>query len=534
MITFPVEVEWDDDLNIARDANGKKIINSIPVGNQNFTESVDVPIGSATAMQCSMNSGVFVIDFDTLDNPMMSELQMIAPTHTVSTKKGFHLYYKAVESITQSSLGKVKDVDIRANGNWVFAPPTIGYDVQGECDIQDFTVQHNEVYRKYITAPAQAGEKLPVIITSDSIEAIAQRYQRAKSGEMAGGRDTYLLKIANSLATYFPSDEEKRQAILFEIGFNIFADPLDDAAIRRVIGQSKSFIETNPPIRKQKPSVDIAKFKLVSMDEVKDNLDDEERFTTGFEDFDNALREEEHEGTDKQGGIALGELLVITGQSGNGKTLVATQMTRAMQRQGVKSLWFSYEVKLKKLKRIFTRLKADVSMILSIQPDKNEVLIGSLDWLEAYIQQAIEQGITLVAIDNLDFIEKRQDENINFSANQQAYLSVIVTDLARMAVKYNIMILLIAHVRKVREGKDRPTLIDIAGTSTVERLCSVGIVINRKDPTSTHSELYLDKNRVSGKKEKIDLEYRGGRLIKYNEVVAPEETVEDVIEDIKF
>ncbi|MEW6215418.1 MAG: DnaB-like helicase C-terminal domain-containing protein, partial [Nitrospirota bacterium] len=52
-------------------------------------------------------------------------------------------------------------------------------------------------------------------------------------------------------------------------------------------------------------------------------------------------------------GFEGGELIIISGLTGNGKTLFAQTLTKNFDDQGVKSLWFSYEVMPKNFLRSF-------------------------------------------------------------------------------------------------------------------------------------------------------------------------------------
>lgn len=65
-------------------------------------------------------SSIAVIDYDDADvyNPDL--------TPTVSTPKGYHCYYNWYEGITNASLGqKTQPIDIRGEGGFVVAPPSI-------------------------------------------------------------------------------------------------------------------------------------------------------------------------------------------------------------------------------------------------------------------------------------------------------------------------------------------------------------------------------------------------------------------------
>ena len=65
-------------------------------------------------------SGITCIDVDTKDNVLPKDFP---ETYTVETKKGFHYYFKYNKDIKQTQNG-VKNIDIRNDGGFLFAPPT--------------------------------------------------------------------------------------------------------------------------------------------------------------------------------------------------------------------------------------------------------------------------------------------------------------------------------------------------------------------------------------------------------------------------
>src|SRR3972149_1342200 len=60
-------------------------------------------------------------------------------------------------------------------------------------------------------------------------------------------------------------------------------------------------------------------------------------FSVGYLVFDKALN----------GGVTEGDLIVVSGRTGNGKTLYAMSLTYAFNKTAIPCLWFSYEMNLK-------------------------------------------------------------------------------------------------------------------------------------------------------------------------------------------
>ena len=57
------------------------------------------------------------------------------------------------------------------------------------------------------------------------------------------------------------------------------------------------------------------------------------RYSSGFEKLDNLI-----------GGFSEGDLITVTGPAGEGKTTFCQNLTTRLLKNGIKSLWFSYEI----------------------------------------------------------------------------------------------------------------------------------------------------------------------------------------------
>lgn len=80
------------------------------------------------AIVTGKESNITVIDFDSKDNPLFTQLFQECPTYWVATKKGFHLYYQYEPSLKQGTNRFGQGVDVRNDGGVVFCPPTKNYE----------------------------------------------------------------------------------------------------------------------------------------------------------------------------------------------------------------------------------------------------------------------------------------------------------------------------------------------------------------------------------------------------------------------
>jgi replicative DNA helicase len=158
-----------------------------------------------------------------------------------------------------------------------------------------------------------------------------------------------------------------------------------------------------------------------------------------------ARSQEEHEVSMQSGFPSLdrvihsflgGELIVISGPTKHGKTLLAQTFTRNFYEQGKSSLWFSYEVPTHQfLKQFGDQLPAFV-----VPKTLKE---NSFSWIIERTHEAkLKFGISSVFIDNTHNI-------VNLTTHQ---LSQVIGELLkaakRMALQFNVAVFMLHHITK--------------------------------------------------------------------------------------
>lgn len=203
---------------------------------------------------------------------------------------------------------------------------------------------------------------------------------------------------------------------------------------------------------------------------------------------------------DTLGGFEGGEVTVISGISGNGKTLMAQTLTINFEEQAIPCLWFSFEV----LARSFLRSFGN-SLPLFYMP--TQLKINSLNWLEARIQESIlKYGVRVVFIDHLHFlIDIKTRHNISLE------IGFVMRTLKRIAIKYNLCIFLIAHTTKIRPEKELD-LEDTRDSSFVGQEADNVLMIWRKKDTDTEAYIKIVKNRKKGLYKKFMVSKIGNKL----------------------
>lgn len=233
-----------------------------------------------------------------------------------------------------------------------------------------------------------------------------------------------------------------------------------------------------------------------------------EAYPTGFQVFDEALL----------GGIRGGDLVVISGISGHGKTSFAQTLTYNLVQRTIPCLWFSYEVSNSHIQRKFLNISGGKDDFLIYCPMKTTS--GRVDWIYDKVKEGVEKfGTKIVFIDHLDFLFPAQQRLYD---NEAGILKHIVMELKNIAIKLNVCIVLMAHVKKVA---DEPTMSDIAGSSGIFQNADVVLIVYRipKPPASidiTTGDLFTNqtrikmvKNRVTGQSKFIMCEMNNDYMI---------------------
>ena len=208
------------------------------------------------------------------------------------------------------------------------------------------------------------------------------------------------------------------------------------------------------------------------------------------------------------GGFGKGDIILISGDTGDGKSTFARFLIRKLSEQKKNSLVFSYEETNEEFLSKFAGQLPD-GYIPKFLTAKDPV------WIEAKILEAKElYGIEAVFIDNLKGII-----NYDSKRNEVGEVDSIIQKLKAIAIKYNIVLFLLAHIKKSDTG-----LIDknsLTGSKTIVDTASVAIALyrNREKQTrkqeeetgikyNNYTSVYLIKNRYKGLYDSFSLLYR--------------------------
>lgn len=239
-----------------------------------------------------------------------------------------------------------------------------------------------------------------------------------------------------------------------------------------------------------------------------EKVEPQQTFNTGYYHIDKMLN-----------GIKEGDLIILSGLTGNGKTELAVSFARSFIEQGIPPIFFSYEISSQEL---MERFGAPIPTFYLPRIPQSK----SSQWIENKIKEGIDRfGVKIVFIDHLHYLV---DDSTTRTKNTSEMLGQMCRDFKQIARKLRVVIVLLAHVRKFQST--RPTIQDIKDSSGIVQEADTVMFIHRvgkkrskkaaqidldADPdqqeVGNDAKLYIDKvRRRGGKLGVIDMVFEDG------------------------
>lgn len=224
------------------------------------------------------------------------------------------------------------------------------------------------------------------------------------------------------------------------------------------------------------------------------------------------------------GGLVMGQVILLTGKRGDGKSTFMSQLVCEALNQGESVFVYSGELADYHFKRwldyqlagskniienrniygdpVYTLTNDIIERINrwyagrayiydnSYLPDDDSELESITETIENVIRQ---YGVKLVCVDNLMTAMDAVDQQNNLYLAQSNF----VGKLKKIAVRLNVAIILVAHPRK-SNGQDFSND-DVSGSSDITNKVDVVMSYKRDDTDEHDSLLYITKNRLFGK-----------------------------------
>ena len=197
--------------------------------------------------------------------------------------------------------------------------------------------------------------------------------------------------------------------------------------------------------------------------------------------------------------FAPGDLILITGRSKSGKTLLAQTFTMDFQREhDISSLWFEYEVQPEMFLETFPE---GTLPLIGYLP--REMRSGSTNWLQERIEEALvkdeakhgQRTLYAIFIDHVHYVF-----DIFKSKNPSIEIGQIIRQLKTIAIENDLIIFVMAHMRK--SDLEEPSAYDGRDSSFLVAECDKALCMWRVKDEENTSILKLDVDRRTGALQK--------------------------------
>lgn len=261
-------------------------------------------------------------------------------------------------------------------------------------------------------------------------------------------------------------------------------EQLPDEEREQFVGDLLSKIEEVPD------SVDNYEFKMLSeyteeAQEYYKNFGQMQGMSSGYQKLDDLSK-----------GLVGGELTILAGKTSHGKTTLAINIANAVAMDGQPVLFVSLEMTQAQITSRFMQINGgdeteDYARVaaLTLVQSSNELTWKHVDGL---IEKAIEEmGIKLVVIDHLHYFT-RELEHVAED------LGRITKELKKNAIRHNLPVILISHVRKGTRGNDNSSIEDLRGSSYIAQDADIVLMVSRYREDPHGIQVKIEKNRNRG------------------------------------
>lgn len=454
-------------------------------------------------------SGITVVDVEE-----GGEWKHLPRTATVATGGGgYHLYYKYAEGVG-NSVRVAPLTDIRGDGGYVVAPPSLHKSGKN----YEWIIKEAEQPFPFANFQLKPKERTD--------------WQEIVQGLPQGNRNQTATKFIGKLLQTFAPSEWLTTVWEMVVMWNLRnTPPLPEHELRSTFNSICGMAKRSGSHKQEEETDNDCDIKLIS--EIANGLEDDITisYPTGYPVYDEAF----------MGGLKEGDLVVVSGYTGQGKTLLAQSMTYNLIQSGQPTLWFSFEVPVGELWRKFKDMGAGENF-LAYSPERS--VNRKIDWVTEKIIDSRDRFKTkVIFIDHLGFMaEDPANYDSNLTSNYSTKLTMICRRLKSLAITENVAIVLLAHLRKPMNSNAEPTYHDLKDSSGVAQEADSVIIINRKKDKGgfNDSEIYqkessikIEKNRRTGQTKIFQVELQNGRLVTCNDTDEGKKMVKTMNDNIK-
>lgn len=184
------------------------------------------------------------------------------------------------------------------------------------------------------------------------------------------------------------------------------------------------------------------------------------RYESGFLELDGYLE-----------GFVHSELTVVSGPTGNGKTLFCDSLSyKLMKKNNLKTIFFSFEIGTKKYVEKYIQRNEDIGLCVPA-----ELKPGNFEWLvEKCFEAKIKYGCSIVVIDHLHYLVDMSTKQ-NMSLNIGAVMRQLKT---KIAIEMDMMVFIIAHQAQPKQDTE-PSIQNIRDSSFIGQEADNVLIVYR-------------------------------------------------------
>lgn len=215
-------------------------------------------------------------------------------------------------------------------------------------------------------------------------------------------------------------------------------------------------------------------------------------------------------------GFRRGEMTVLTGPTGSGKTTFLGQLSLDFAEGGVNTLWGSFEIKntrlMHKLLQQYSRGpmpedKMKKAQALEVLADRFETLPlyfmkfhgGSDidDVLDAMEYAAYVHDVQHIILDNMQFMISRNSSKFNSSFDKYEIQDIAIEKFRKFATSKNVHVTLVVHPRKEDEGV-KLGMSSVYGSAKATQEADNVLILQKDANNENRKFVEVKKNRYDG------------------------------------
>ena len=221
-----------------------------------------------------------------------------------------------------------------------------------------------------------------------------------------------------------------------------------------------------------------------------------------------------------------GELTVMSGPTGSGKTTFLSEASLDLCMQGVRTLWGSFEVKnVRLLKMMMTqfakmRIEDDLESFDIVADAFSTLPMFFMDFhgeqslssvLDTMSHAVAQHNINHILIDNLQFMIGNECNKRLAGMNRFDYQDIIVGSMRKFATQHNCHITLVIHPKKTMAGEELTNNSIFGGAKAIQEADNIILLqvkyLNGNNSFKFRKYLQITKNRFDGDLGMIPLQF---------------------------